>query len=62
MRPLRERLSRLLRVASEEWRPLLVVALETGLRVGESLALKWEDVDLVAGRLAVRRAPWNGKG
>ena len=28
----------------------------TGLRRGEALGLRWEDVDLEAGRLAVRRA------
>jgi len=34
-------------------------ALKTGLRVGELLALKWEDLDLVAGRLIVRRTLWH---
>jgi integrase len=32
------------------------VALALGLRQGEALALKWQDVDLEAGTLAVRRA------
>lgn len=56
-----EEAERFLYVASEEWKPFLVVALKTGLRVGELLALKWEDVDLVAGRLVVRRTLWNGR-
>ena len=34
---------------------LYVLALNTGMRLGELLALKWEDVDLEGGRLRVRR-------
>jgi integrase len=41
-----------------DWRPFIVVALKTGLRVGELLALRWSDVDLVAGHLVVRRTLW----
>jgi hypothetical protein len=45
------------------------VALKTGLRQGELLALAWDDIDLVAGRLVVSRnlsrgeitTPKNGK-
>jgi integrase len=36
--------------------PLLVLALATGCRQGELLALKWEDVDLQKGALTVRRS------
>src|SRR5437763_492859 len=32
------------------WRTMILVALRTGMRQGELLALRWEDVDLVAGR------------
>jgi integrase len=42
--------------AGGDWRAMIVVALKTGLRHGELLALRWEDVDLVAGRLVVRQA------
>ncbi len=35
--------------------PLFVLALSTGMRVGELLGLKWEDVDLEAGVVHVRR-------
>jgi integrase len=47
---------RLVAAADGMWRTLIVVALKTGLRHGELLALRWQDVDLVAGRLVVRRA------
>jgi integrase len=53
---------------------LYVVAVTVGMREGELLGLKWEDLDLDAGKLAVRRSlsitrdgtayelPKNGKG
>ena len=37
-------------------RRLVVVALGTGLRRGELLGLRWSDVELLEGRLSVRRA------
>jgi integrase len=49
---------RFLRAAAPEWRAFLTTAIKTGLRVGELLALKWQDVDLVAGHLVVRRTLW----
>jgi len=51
-----EEARRLVDGASAEWRPMIIVALKTGLRHGELLALRWEDIDLVAGRLMVRRS------
>jgi integrase len=61
--------ARLLAAAEPEWRTMILVALRTGLRQGELLALSWDDVDLVAGRLVVSRnlshgeitTPKNGK-
>jgi integrase len=50
---------RLIRAAATEWRTFIEVALKTGLRVGELLALKWEDVDVVAGQLVVLRTLWH---
>ena len=35
---------------------LVLLAVATGLRCGELLGLRWQDVDLDAGRLAVRQA------
>jgi integrase len=42
--------------AAPEWRCLLLVAVRTGLRLGELRALRWVDVDLARARLVVRRA------
>ncbi len=40
---------------SDEWAALWRLALLTGMRRGEILGLKWEDVDLARGVLAVKR-------
>ena len=42
--------------------PLFIVALSTGLRRGELLALRWSDVDLKVGTLFVRRALQRAEG
>ncbi len=47
--------------AEPEWRPMLLVAMRTGLRRGELLALRWEDVDLTHGRIVVNRSVWKGQ-
>jgi integrase len=39
----------------ERFEALYIVALTAGLREGELLGLKWEDVDLGGGKLSVRR-------
>ncbi|KIG11877.1 Integrase [Enhygromyxa salina] len=42
---------------SPEWHPFVVVAMRTGLRIGELAALRWrEDLDLERGRLRVQRS------
>jgi len=41
---------------SEPLEGLYLLALATGLRRGELLALKWEDIDFDAGKFSVRRA------
>lgn len=64
-----EEADRLIAGADGEWRAMITLALKTGLRQGELLALSWDDVDLVAGRLVVSRnlsrgeitTPKNGK-
>lgn len=44
-----------------EWRTMILVGLRTGLRFGELIALRWEDVDLVAGKLNVRKSIVKGR-
>lgn len=51
---------RLLAAADGEWRTMILVALRTGMRHGELIGLRWEDVDLVAGRISVRQNVVNG--
>ncbi|MBI4635684.1 MAG: site-specific integrase [Candidatus Rokubacteria bacterium] len=52
---------RLLAHAEEPFRTLLLCAVLTGMRRGELLGLKWEDIDLEGHRIHVRRALWKGK-
>lgn len=51
-----EEITRLLDVAEHPWRMLYLLAVHTGLRRGELLGLRWSDLDLRKGRLAVRRS------
>lgn len=57
IRPLSPEQARALLVAAkgERFEALYVLAITTGMRQGELLALKWEDIDLEAGTLQVRR-------
>ena len=52
--------ARLVAAADHEWPTMILVAMRTGLRQGELLALRWDDVDLVRGSLVVRRSDWRG--
>ena len=47
---------------SSHWYPLWVLLGTAGLRIGEALGLKWNDVDLDTGRLQVRRALQRQRG
>ena len=47
---------RLFEALPEELKPLVTVALHTGLRKGELLHLRWEDVDFHSGTLTVARS------
>lgn len=44
-----------------EWQSVVVVALNTGLRLGELLALQWDDLDLISGKMSVLRSDWQGQ-
>ena len=44
-----------------QWYSIIKFALNTGLRMGELIALKWDDVDLKAGRMTVQRSDWQGQ-
>ena len=52
--------TRLVKAAEPEWRAMILLGLRTGLRQGELLALRWDDIDLVTGLLRVRRAVARG--
>jgi integrase len=55
-----EQVARLLAVLREPIRTMVLLAVLTGLRVGEILALRWQDVDLVGGELRVVQAVYRG--
>ncbi|MGB9802640.1 tyrosine-type recombinase/integrase [Desulfofundulus sp.] len=51
-----EDIVRFLRTARKShYYPLFVLALSTGMRIGELLGLKWEDVDLETGEVYIKR-------
>jgi integrase len=50
----------LVAAADGEWRAMISVALATGLRQGELLALQWDDVDLKRHRIRVSRSVSRG--
>lgn len=52
---------RLVAAADGEWRTIILTALRTGMRHGELIGLRWEDVDFVTGRITVRQNIVNKK-
>src|SRR5215213_1377877 len=62
IKPLDEdRVKRLLKaVQGDKLEALYVLAITTGMRVGELLGIRWEDVDLEGGTLQVKRTVFNG--
>ena len=52
---------RLLETTEEEHLAMVMTAVKAGLRRGELMALRWEDVDFVIGKILVRRSVWKGK-
>ncbi|MDY7229827.1 tyrosine-type recombinase/integrase [Hyalangium rubrum] len=55
-----EEAERIVSATDPEWRTMVLVGLHTGLRRGELIALQWDALDLVAGRLLVKRNVWRG--
>jgi integrase len=56
-----EEADRLVSTAEPEWKTMVLVALHTGLRLGELTALQWDCVDLIAGRVIVKRNLYRGR-
>src|SRR5262249_4054248 len=50
----------LIAAADPEFRPFVLLLARTGLRLGEALALRWEDVDWAARTVLVRRSTRHG--
>lgn len=55
-----EEADRLVGGADGEWQAMILLGLRSGLRQGELIGLRWEDVDLFAGKLLVRQAITRG--
>ena len=51
-----DEIRRLLDACPDNVRPIVVLALNTGMRKGEIMALRWDDVDLCQGLLTVRHS------
>ena len=51
--PGRSQLKAMLETADADFRPMLLVAIVTGLRLSELRGLRWQDIDLKAGRVNV---------
>jgi integrase len=48
-----EEINLLLPALPDQWRPLITFLLFTGLRIGEALNTRWEDIDLESGTVTV---------
>jgi integrase len=55
-------MARLLAACPEDYRPLVLLFLATGLRYGEAVALRAGDVDLMEGKVRVTRSMHHGAG
>jgi integrase len=56
-----EKLQELVAVLREPYRTMVIVAMCTGLRVSEILALRWEHIDFKAGSMLVQQGVVNGR-
>lgn len=55
-----EESTRLVSCTEDKWRNLVILALNTGLRIGELLALRWEDITWSTEKISVCRSDWKG--
>jgi integrase len=56
-----EQVRKVIEAVADEYKPLFVVTAVTGMRIGEILALRWQDVDLDARKMTVRHNLWRGQ-
>jgi integrase len=56
-----EQVRKVIEAVAEEYKPLFVITAVTGMRIGEILALRWQDVDLDAKKMTVRHNLWRGQ-
>ena len=56
-----EQVRKVIEAVADEYKPLFVVIAITGMRIGEVLALRWQDVDLDARKMTVRHNLWRGQ-
>jgi integrase len=59
--PTHDEVNRALDALASPWREFFLTLASTGLRLGEALALRWQDFDADAGRLWVRRSCYRGQ-
>ena len=53
--PTQAELNRLIEKSEGRWRPFIITAIFTGMRLGELRGLRWNDVDLDVGQIHVRQ-------
>ncbi len=55
----REEIKQLIRAATSHLKPILIIALNTGMRKGEILNLKWNDVDFISHYIHIKESKSN---
>ena len=54
-----QEIKRLIRAAADHLKPILIVALNTGMRKGEILGLRWSDVDFISHFIHIKESKSN---
>lgn len=55
-----EQMQQIIQAAEEPFKTFFWLAAETGMRAGELIGIRWEDLDLDKGIVSVRQSVWNG--